>query len=189
MVAILGDVAGWLRRDGDDVDDAEDRSLFGACLDWVKVLLPALGLPVAEPDADAVMEWRELMSELTVLEARSREWPREWFAQGLEQGLERGLEEGFASERDLLGRPATRYSATPRRSDWRDSRCGGLGGGGRLDHRLRRRGGADRLLRRWPRTRFATPPRALTPADGGPSDPRIEQGCDHLYQKMLDTTA
>ena len=55
-------------------------------LDWVKVLLPALGMPAS--DADVVMEWRELMEGLTVLEARSREWPREWLEEGREQGRE-----------------------------------------------------------------------------------------------------
>lgn len=30
------------------------------------------------------------MDELTVLEARSREWPREWLEQGREEGREQG---------------------------------------------------------------------------------------------------
>lgn len=90
MVAVLSTAAGWLRRNGDGVDDAEDRSLYGAYLDWVKVLLPGLGMPVPESDAELLLDWRELMDGLTVLEARSREWPREWLAQGRAEGLEQG---------------------------------------------------------------------------------------------------
>ena len=82
MVAVLSKAAEWLQRDG----DAEDRSLFRGYLDWVKVLVPELGMPVPEPDAEAVLEWRDLMDGLTVLEARSREWPREWLEQGREEG-------------------------------------------------------------------------------------------------------
>ena len=90
MVPVLSEAAQWLQRDG----DAEDRTLFGGYLDWVGVLLPQLGMAVAEPDTDVVLEWRELMAGLTVLEARSREWPREWLEQGLEQGREEGREQG-----------------------------------------------------------------------------------------------
>lgn len=79
MVAVLWEAARWLRRDG---GDAEDRSLFAAYLDWMKVLLPQLGMAVPEPDADVVLDWRELMDGLTVVEARSREWPREWREEG-----------------------------------------------------------------------------------------------------------
>ena len=59
-------------------------------------------MPVS--DADVVMEWRELMEGLTVLEARSREWPREWLEEGREQGREQGREE----LRSLLARQAVR---------------------------------------------------------------------------------
>ena len=55
-------------------------------LDWVKVLLPQLGMAVREPDTGTVLEWRDLMDGLTVLEARSREWPGEWLEQGREEG-------------------------------------------------------------------------------------------------------
>ena len=90
MVPVLAETAGWLRRGG----EAEDRSLFAAYLDWVKVRLPQLRIPVPEPDADVLLDWRELMDGLTTLEARSREWPQEWLEQGREEGLERGREEG-----------------------------------------------------------------------------------------------
>ena len=83
MVPVLSKAAGWLRQDG---GDAEDRSLFTAYLDWVKVLLPQLGMAVREPDTGTVLEWRDLMDGLTVLEARSREWPGEWLEQGREEG-------------------------------------------------------------------------------------------------------
>ena len=45
MVPVLAETAGWLRRGG----EAEDRSLFAAYLDWVKVRLPQLRIPVPEP--------------------------------------------------------------------------------------------------------------------------------------------
>ena len=67
-----------------------DRSLFAAYLDWVKVLLPQLDTPVPELNADAILDWRELMEGLTTLEARSREWPQEWLEQGREEGWEQG---------------------------------------------------------------------------------------------------
>ena len=91
MVPVLSRTAEWLRRDG---GDAEDRKLFAAYQDWVKVLLPQLRMPVAEPDADVLLDWRELMDGLTVLEARSREWPQEWLEQGREQGRVEGRQEG-----------------------------------------------------------------------------------------------
>ena len=91
MVPVLSKTAGWLRRDG---GDAEDRKLFAAYQDWVKVLLPQLGIPVPEPDTDVLLDWRELMDGLTVLEARSREWPQEWLEQGRVQGREEGREQG-----------------------------------------------------------------------------------------------
>ncbi|MCE2424434.1 MAG: hypothetical protein J4F45_04915, partial [Pseudomonadales bacterium] len=72
MVAILRTAAEWLRRD--PAADAEDRSLFLGYLDWVKILLPQLEMPVT-PDARTELKWRELMDGLTELEARSREWP------------------------------------------------------------------------------------------------------------------
>ena len=52
----------------------------------MRVLLPQLELPVDEPDTDVVLEWRDLMDGLTVLEARAREWPQEWLQQGREEG-------------------------------------------------------------------------------------------------------
>ena len=90
----------WL-RDG----DAEDRSLFGAYQDWVRVLLPQLKLPVPDPDTEVVLEWRDLMDGMTELEARAREWPQEWLQQGREEGLEKGREEGQLA---LLSRQASR---------------------------------------------------------------------------------
>ena len=86
MVAVLLEAAEWLQRDGDE----EDRSLFGTYLDWVKVLVPQLDMPVPEPDTEVILEWTDLMDALTVLEARSREWPREWLEQGREEGREEG---------------------------------------------------------------------------------------------------
>ena len=41
------------------------------------------------------------MEELTVLEARAREWPQEWLEQGRSEGIEQG-------QRALLGRLAAR---------------------------------------------------------------------------------
>ena len=107
MVAVLSTAAGWLHHNG-GVDDAEDRSLFGAYLDWVKVLLPRLGVPVPASDAELVLDWRELIDGSTVLEARSREWPREWLAQGRAEGLEQGLAKGRVGQRALLARLASR---------------------------------------------------------------------------------
>ena len=86
MIPVLASAAGWLRRGG----DAEDGSLFAAYLDWVKVRLPQLRIPVPEPDADVLLDWRELMDGLTTLEARSREWPQEWLEQGRAEGREQG---------------------------------------------------------------------------------------------------
>ena len=83
MVPVLSKAADWLRRGG---GDAEDRILFAGYVDWVKVLLPQLDMPVPEPDADVLLDWRELMDGLTTLEARSREWPQEWLEQGREEG-------------------------------------------------------------------------------------------------------
>ena len=85
MVPVLSKAAEWL-RDG----DVEDQSLFGAYQDWVRVLLPQLEMPVPEPDTEVVLEWRDLMDGLTVLERRSREWPQEWLQQGREEGREEG---------------------------------------------------------------------------------------------------
>ena len=97
MVPVLSKTAGWLRRDG---GDAEDRKLFAAYQDWVKVLLPQLGIPVPEPDTDVLLDWRELMDGLTTLEARSREWPQEWLEQGRAEGREQGREQGREEGRE-----------------------------------------------------------------------------------------
>lgn len=106
MVPVLSKTADWLRRDG---GDAEDRKLFAAYQDWVKILVPQLGMPVPAPDTDVLLDWRELMDGLTTLEARSREWPQEWLEQGREQGLERGREEGREEgQLALLSRLASR---------------------------------------------------------------------------------
>ena len=105
MVEVLAAAARWLRPDGADADD--DSSLFTDYLDWTKVLLPQLEMAVT-PDG-VTLEWRELMEELTVLEARAREWPQEWLEQGRSEGIEQGRSEGIEQgQRALLGRLAAR---------------------------------------------------------------------------------
>ena len=93
MVEVLRPAAGWL-RDGPDAHD-DDRALFQDFLDWTKVLLPQLEMPV-RPDHAATLEWRELMDELTVIEARAREWPQEWLQEGRAEGRAEGIQEGRA---------------------------------------------------------------------------------------------
>ena len=106
MVEVLRPAAAWL-RDGPDAHD-DDRALFQDFLDWTKVLLPQLEMPV-RPDHAATLEWRELMDELTVIEARAREWPQEW----LEEGRAKGIREGRAEGRALLCHlAARRFGAT-----------------------------------------------------------------------------
>ena len=114
MVEVLRPAAGWL-RDGPDADDA-DRALFQDFLDWTKVLLPQLEMPV-RPDHAATLEWRELMDELTVIEARAREWPQEWLEEGRTEGFKRGRTEGIElgraegierGQRELMCRQASR---------------------------------------------------------------------------------
>ena len=96
MVEVLRPAAAWL-RDGPDAHD-DDRALFQDFLDWTKVLLPQLEMPV-RPDHAATLEWRELMDELTVIEARAREWPQEWLDEGRAEGRAEGIQEGRAEGR------------------------------------------------------------------------------------------
>ena len=106
MVDVLRPAAGWLRA-GPDADD-DDRSLFQDYLDWTKVLLPQLEMAV-RPDHAATLEWRELMDELTVVEARAREWPQEWREEGRAEGVKEGRTEGIEQgQRALLCRLASR---------------------------------------------------------------------------------
>ena len=68
------------------------------------------------PDG-VTLKWRELMEELTELEARAREWPQEWREEGRSEGIELGRSEGIElgrsegielGQRALLGRLAAR---------------------------------------------------------------------------------
>ena len=104
MVEVLAAAASWLRPRDLEADD-DDGSLFTDYLDWAKVLLPELEMAIT-PDG-VTLKWRELMEELTVLEARAREWPQEWREEGRTEGIELGRTEGIElgrSEGIELGR-------------------------------------------------------------------------------------
>ena len=114
MVEVLRPAAAWL-RDGPDAHD-DDRALFQDFLDWTKVLLPQLEMPV-RPDHAATLEWRELMDELTVIEARAREWPQEWLEEGRAKGIQEGRAEGIEvgierGQRALICRQASKRFGT-----------------------------------------------------------------------------